>query len=161
MNNSVKHEFAVLRFRALFGTESFDEAHFAEKCQQCLYDSFKAESEFFESVKKLKFTATKPSDLEYTNDTKIGGRKMLCFTLGLQPAGYSSNQVKHIKVYVAAEMDSNINSAANSKEFCENNRITIINNLFSFAQMGYDEAQGCAEKDIMEFLKSKLNTYGN
>jgi len=159
-NDSVKFEFAVLRFRALCGTESFDESHFAEKCQQCLYDAFDSERDFFESVKKLKVIATKQGDFKYIQ-SKIGGRKMVCFTIDFQPVGYSSNQLKHVKVYVAAEMDNNISSAATSKEFCENNRINVVNNLLSFAQMGYDEGQGCAEKDIVTFLKSKLNTYGN
>ena len=159
--STYRYEFAILRFRALFGTESFDEVTFAAKCQQCIFGSFNKERSFFETVKKIKILPENPTQIDYVSIKLPGQRRALNFDIGFQPIGYSNDQVRYFRIVVAAQMDDSVTSSNKSKEFCENNGLIIINNLFSFAQMGYDESQGCAETDIINFLKANLKSYGN
>ena len=155
-----KNDFAVLRYRALAGTETLTQTKYAEKCQQALFDAFLKEAQFFESVKKLKLVPKSPEEILYQN-AEFLERKMICFNIGLQPIGYSTNQLRNVRVYVAAQMEDTAANALAVKEYCNEKKIMIIDNLFAFSQMGYDPEQGSAEETIVCNLKEKMLPYGN
>ena len=155
-----KFDFAVLRFRALAGTETLTPEKYAEKCQQALFDEFSKAAQFLETSKKLRLVPKTAEEI-HCETTEFLERKMFCFNIGLQPVGYSTNQLRNVRVYVAAQMEDTAANGLAVKEYCNEKKISIIDNLFAFSQMGYDPEQGSAEETIVCILKEKLLPYGN
>ena len=156
---------AVLRYRGLYGTQTLTMEKLLELTKLALEETFENHSFLFES-----WTHESQSE-EFIRliSTKSQLSSWPVVTLDLlfheksekaKVAGCSRNVLKKskkriiaVRIHVARDIAQTAWVRDEAVNFCVENNIVVIKNLFSFAQTDFDY-NGCAELDILEIVKS-------
>ena len=163
---------AVLRYRAVIGTASMNRTTLIEGVKTALQSALQSYKHHLEKVslftERDKEGGANNSVSFVSNNHYICGWPMLTFDIKLIKKKRLLNSCLTVRVYVASDMLRNAQVKSDTIQYCKENDIVIIDNLFQFCQPNVENEQDDwrsrnAENEILDQIQRHLqnNSFSN